>query len=165
MATPIAENRVKFQFTGSEELRKKIDRAREILRHKHPGGRLEDIVDEALEAFLEKRDPERRIARKRDRVRVKAASSRSRRIPQHVKDIVWKRDEGRCQYVSPHGARCEERGGLEYDHIVPWAMGGSSTDPTNLRLLCHVHNLLAACDAYGPEKMKFGNTHMALANV
>ncbi|MFA4874153.1 MAG: hypothetical protein WC690_02320, partial [bacterium] len=61
---PLTEQRVKFQFTGSEELRSKIDRARELLRHKYPNAKLEDIIDEALDALLTKKDPEKRIERK-----------------------------------------------------------------------------------------------------
>ena len=34
-----------------------------MLRHKYPKTRLEDIFDEAMEALLDKKDPERKIAR------------------------------------------------------------------------------------------------------
>ena len=34
---------------------------------------------------------------------------------------------------------CDERGFLEFDHIVPFAAGGDAT-VENLRLLCRVHN-------------------------
>ena len=143
--TPLSAERIKFQFTGSEALRKKLQRARELLRHKYPSGQLEDIFDEALEALLDKKDPERQLARKtsrRDQITTEKTSDAkpSRYIPQAVKDKVWSRDHGCCQYVSPDGARCQERGGLEYDHIRPWALNGSSTDPANIRLLCRTHN-------------------------
>ncbi|MDD5657597.1 MAG: HNH endonuclease signature motif containing protein [Elusimicrobia bacterium] len=68
----------------------------------------------------------------------------SRRIPQSVKDEVWARDGGRCAFVSAGGKRCDERDGLEFDHVVPWAMGGRSHDPRNIRLLCRAHNRLRA---------------------
>lgn len=45
---PITEERVVFKFTGGMALRKKLERAKEILRHKYPDGKLEDIIDEAL---------------------------------------------------------------------------------------------------------------------
>jgi hypothetical protein len=54
---------VRIAFTASERLVAKIERAKALLRHKHPSGRLELLVDEAFEALLNRRDPERRPAR------------------------------------------------------------------------------------------------------
>jgi len=53
-------------------------------------------------------------------------------IPQVVKLFVWRRDGGRC-------VECGSQKELEYDHIIPLAMGGSNTD-RNLQLLCAVCN-------------------------
>lgn len=59
--------RVEFRFTADESLLDKIRRAKEVLWHKHPAGRLEDILGEAVEALLEMRDPARRFARRKRR--------------------------------------------------------------------------------------------------
>lgn len=67
--TPLSPERVHFGFTASKELREKLDRAKELLSHKFPKGRLENIIDLALEDLLEKRDPLRRIARRERRKR------------------------------------------------------------------------------------------------
>lgn len=61
------EGRVLFHFAAGESLRSRYNRARELLWHKYPEGRPEQIFFEALEALLEKRDPDRRIARKEAR--------------------------------------------------------------------------------------------------
>ncbi|MFA6318200.1 MAG: HNH endonuclease signature motif containing protein [Elusimicrobiota bacterium] len=87
----------------------------------------------------------RGIEGKEDRI-----PDRSRRIPRWVKDKVWERDGGRCSYVSPEGRRCEGTGMLEYDHVIPWALGGLSDDPDNIRLLCWTHNQWAARMVFGP---------------
>ena len=152
--SPLSEQRVKIQFTGSEQLRGKIERAKELLRHKYPQGKLEEIFEEALDALLEKRDPEKRIERKERKGASRrqpqtSCSAHTRYIPQRVKDIVWKRDQGRCQYVAPDGRRCNERGFLEFDHIEPFARGGSFEDPQNLRLTCRAHNALAIRTVFG----------------
>jgi HNH endonuclease len=49
-------------------------------------------------------------------------------IPKAVKHAVWIRDSGKC-------TKCGSREALEYDHVIPVAMGGSNTE-RNLRLLC-----------------------------
>ncbi|MBL8217251.1 MAG: HNH endonuclease [Bryobacterales bacterium] len=45
-----------------------------------------------------------------------------------VRREVWRRDQGRC-------VRCGSKERLEYDHIIPIAMGGSNT-VRNIQLLC-----------------------------
>jgi HNH endonuclease len=56
----------------------------------------------------------------------------SRYIPREVMTEVWNRDGGRCQ-------RCGSQVALEFDHIIPVSMGGSST-ANNVQLLCQACN-------------------------
>jgi hypothetical protein len=49
-------------------------------------------------------------------------------IPDDVKVFVWRRDQGQC-------VRCGSPSELEFDHIIPLAMGGANTE-RNLQLLC-----------------------------
>lgn len=49
-------------------------------------------------------------------------------LPEDIKLLVWQRDEGRC-------AKCGSQSELQYDHIIPISLGGSST-PENLQILC-----------------------------
>jgi hypothetical protein len=58
----------------------------------------------------------------------RGAAAARRAIPDDLKQYVWIRDGGRCQNC---GATTE----LQYDHIIPLAMGGSS-NAENLQLLC-----------------------------
>jgi hypothetical protein len=53
-------------------------------------------------------------------------------IPEGARIEVWRRDGGQC-------VRCGSRRNLEYDHIIPLAMGGSNT-ARNLQLLCEACN-------------------------
>lgn len=53
-------------------------------------------------------------------------------IPERVRNEVWRRDQGRC-------VDCGSRYHLEYDHIIPFSRGGSSTT-RNLELRCEPCN-------------------------
>lgn len=121
------EERVRFSFTGTEELLAAVERCRRLLGKR----RLEEIFPEAVSALLEKLE---RPARRRP------SSARSRRVPFWVRQEVRKRDEGRCAFVDAQGRRCCGQDFLEFDHITPWALGGPSNDPGNVRLLCRMHN-------------------------
>lgn len=83
-------------------------------------------------------DRERKRERKLERAHAAmhvdtALTPRNREaIPQDVKTRVWQRDQGRC-------TQCGSQERIEFDHIVPLSMGGSSTD-RNLQLLCELCN-------------------------
>lgn len=140
--------RVEIKFTADEALWSKLERVRELLRFRVAGDRLEHLLDVLVELWLEKNDPERRLWKARHEARRAADESpRSRRVPIAVKAEVYRRDEGRCAYVSPSGTRCVETARLEFDHRVPFALGGRSDDASEIRLLCRAHNLRAAREA------------------
>ena len=163
LLVPTAPERVRFAFTGGEALLRLLRRAQDVLKHKYPAGDLECIFEEALEALLDKKDPERKLRAKEGKGRtvpvdisawIGTGHPDSRRIPQAVKDAVWRRDGGQCVFVGPNGGRCPERGGLEFDHIVPFALGGASNNPKNIRLLCKAHNLLMARRVFGEDVIR-----------
>lgn len=167
--------RVKLECVIDEAVANKLERAREVLRKKYPQGRFEDILNEALEALLEKKDPERKIKRaektprssrgvtmegrgmtsqaRNDRRKIPAStgmthSYKTRYIPQHIRRGIWKRDKGHCTFKSTDGRPCHERGNLEIDHIRPFSLGGGA-DLGNLRLLCATHNRYRAVKTFG----------------
>jgi hypothetical protein len=134
-----APSRFQFSFEGSAELRTLIERAKDLLWHKYPFARLEDILTEALEDFVSRRDPAERHQKRGEEGRApQKASEAPRAIPRAVRDAVWARDGGRCVFLIG-GRRCDTRRGLELDHILPVAAGGTG-DASNLRLLCRAHN-------------------------
>lgn len=58
----------------------------------------------------------------------------TRIIPSVVKIEVWKRDRGRC-------TNCGNNTNLQFDHIIPYARGGTSLSTKNIQLLCMSCNL------------------------
>jgi hypothetical protein len=130
--------RVHFSFTGEPSLLASVEKAKELLRSRYPAPGLEEVFTEAVKKLLDWLDPSKR------RRRAPSATSGSvRRVPSSVKAEVWIRDGGRCTYETD-GRRCPATGALQYDHITPWARGGRSDDPANIRLLCRAHNALEA---------------------
>jgi hypothetical protein len=65
-----------------------------------------------------------------------------------VKREVTRRDGDQCTFVSESGHRREERGYMEFDHVIPVARGGRST-VANVRLRCHAHIQHGADLVYG----------------
>jgi HNH endonuclease len=96
----------------------------------------DDLPVEAVNALL--LDRERRKARQIDRAMLltqeqdDVVATPRAAIPDDVKAFVWQRDKGRC-------AQCGSNKLLEFDHIVPLAMGGANT-ARNIQLLCESCN-------------------------
>jgi len=130
-----AERRLVFTFTATEEVRGWFEQARDLLRHRFPMGRMEEVIGEALRRLVAQERPGKLRRRKAART-----SPEVRGIAKWVEDQVWRRDGGRCAYIGPEGIRCCETAWLELDHVVPRALGGRSDDPANIRLLCRAHN-------------------------
>jgi len=145
--------RIRLDFEADETLLLKIDRLKSLLRHKYPFPRLEDVLLEAADALLAKIDPDRRAVRNCVQTQLRTlAAKRGRRVPAAVKRLVWERDGGRCAFIAPDGRRCESVDALQYDHLTPYAVGGRSDDPANIRLLCRPHNQRLARKRFGPRR-------------
>lgn len=130
--------RTEHVFSLDDAVEAKLTRARELLAHKFPKGDLESIFEAALDSLLDAVDPARRKGRPGADPR--PIEEQTRRIPEWVKRTVRRRDEERCVFVSRDGVRCGERRFLQFDHVVPWSLGGRSDDADNIRLLCGSHN-------------------------
>lgn len=129
----------------------KYHKARELLRLKLASGAMESVFERGLDALLRQIDPACRHERRKA---TKASNSllggpATRFIPRAIADAVWTRDGGRCTFVGPDGLRCPATAWIEFDHIIPYALGGRSDDPANLRLCCRAHNQFLARRVFG----------------
>src|SRR5215467_11066887 len=148
---PLSPARHRLELTISAEVRAKLERATSLLGHRIPDGRLELVLDRALDALLAKLEKERfgRAARPNRKMR----ASKVGHIPRAVRREVFARDGEQCSFTDAHGNRCPSRTRLELDHIDPRACGGGD-DASNLRVVCRSHNRLYAERAFGRDHVE-----------
>ena len=96
-----------------------------------------EIFEKALDLALEKKDPQRKLERRRKR---EAARSKtrpdeaslgaqaprlhpSRHIPSSVRERLLERADYQCEFRGPGGVRCTARTRLEVDHPIPGREG------------------------------------------
>jgi hypothetical protein len=86
-SAPAAPQLVQISFTARAEFAKKLTRARDLLAHRLPAGRIEEVLDAALEVLLEHCDPLLRAKRHA----AKQEKSRKRREAEAEKPIQTQR--------------------------------------------------------------------------
>jgi hypothetical protein len=179
-AEPITAELRRLHVTVSRRFLAKLDAARAALSHAHPGAGVEKVLEAALDLLLDAHAKKKGVV-KRPRTTPKAVAgadqgdrsevstvpandeahadsasrrpaSESRYVPAAVRREVWIRDAGRCKWPLAAGGICGSTLRVELDHQVPRALGGPST-ASNLRVLCKVHNDLAARQAFGDAWM------------
>jgi hypothetical protein len=108
VATPLAPERFKIQFTASREAYEKLLRARALLRHVIPNGDLACVFERALETLLA--DLERRKLASTNRPRpAREAATGSRHIPAAVRRAVWQRDQRTVRLRGRRRPMCRAR--------------------------------------------------------
>ncbi len=130
---PLSETRHKVQFTASDELRKKLERARDLMRHANAEGDLAVVVERALDLLLEKLEKQR--LGKTSRPRPSREQSHTARVSRATRRAVFERDGERCTFADTEAHRCPATTWLELDHVIPRARGGTS-EVGNLRVRC-----------------------------
>lgn len=147
----ITENRTEIRFIADPELLRKLHQVRDLSasRLKNPAS-YPELVNLMSECALDEIDPSRKGSRGNSAKKTKE----TRRVSAALRAQIWLECEGRCAFVDAKtGKRCDSTFGLEVEHCKPFAMGGSSTDPDNLKLLCKTHNQWEAIQAFGFSKM------------
>ncbi len=158
VAEKLSPHRMESISVDSETL-KLLKEARDRFAHELPHtASLSDVIGFLATRAL-KNDPLKKASKKKVKNALKKseehpskkvgsppalAVKRKRFIPASLKREVWMKESEGCAFVSlVTGKRCASRHRLQIDHIHPYALGGSSEDPENLRLLCAVHNRYA----------------------
>ncbi len=150
---PLAPQRYAIQMTVDQSTHEKLQYARQLLGHQLPSGDIAAVFGRGLDALIRELEKQKFAASDKPRPGRREPSAGERFIPAAVKRAVWRRDGGRCTFVSDTGHRCESRTRLEFDHIQPVARGGRAT-VGGMRLRCQAHNQYEAECAFGLEFMK-----------
>jgi len=158
--------RYRVQFTIGKESHETLRRLQDLLRREIPDGDAGVIVERALRLLLEKVEkakfaatsrPRRAIRRETDTAplpnEARTPALHSRDIPNAVQRGAWRRDGGRCAFVSKDGVRCRERVFLEFHHGQAHALGGPAT-LDNIALRCRRHNQYEGERVFGPRAWK-----------
>ncbi len=156
---------VRMSLTLCEKQWEKYKRVCDISNHSSAGGDVAAVMEMLLDDYLrhhdvaatsQERTPQSKkivCSNKSENIK-KEKETKTRYIPKAIRREVRLRDSEQCSYVdSATGRRCECKRGLQYDHIKPFALGGVSDSPQNLRLLCQAHNRIAAENIFGADFM------------
>ena len=148
-----------FRFAADRKFKEKFERFAEVLGVENPLQHMAEIMEQAMDIALDKKDVKRKRARRlerkprsldnsRQRPRLDKVRAKSRYIPSHVRERVHERAAYQCEYRGPDGTRCRARTGLEIEHERPFAIHRSH-DEKYLRLYCRPHNRLSAENVFG----------------
>jgi 5-methylcytosine-specific restriction endonuclease McrA len=133
---------------------------KQLTSHQNPEGSYEKLFEKVVDFALEKLDPERRQARRQKQktgqsLPTSEVKIHTRYISRVLRDEIWQRDKGQCQYLDPKTGRvCNSRHSLEIDHKYPFALGGENSEK-NLRLICRQHNQFRAKELLERFKEEF----------
>jgi hypothetical protein len=133
---PLTAEQGRLHVTVTTQFARKLEQAKAA----RPGETIEALLEAALDLLLSQAAKRKGLVEKPQK---KLRPSKAEHIPADVRREVWKRDGGRCQWKLHNGEPCGCTEGLQFDHIRPLALGGTST-VDNVRLLCPAHNREAA---------------------
>jgi 5-methylcytosine-specific restriction endonuclease McrA len=148
---PLSETRHKVQFTASDELRRKLEHAQDLMRHANADGDLAVVVERAVDLLIERLEKQR--LGKTSRPRQSREESDGGHVTRATRRAVFERDGERCTFTDAEGHRCPATTLLELDHVIPRARGGTS-EVGNLRVRCGAHNRLYAEQTFGKEHVE-----------
>ena len=157
---PAKPDEFNFRSSADRDFKVKFERLAEVLGVENAPKHMAEILEKALDIALEKKDPKKKLERRKKRENSSKEKSRlneiakndepakSRYIASEVSERVHARANYQCEFCASDGRRCSSRTGLQIEHVRPFGIFRSN-DERFLQLLCAAHNGLAAERVYG----------------
>jgi hypothetical protein len=142
------EENYRLSFTAGAGFCAKLERAQELASHSVPSGDVAQVLERALDLFIE-HELKRRLGTGKPR-KQRALKPGSRHVPRDIARQVYERDGFQCAFVDAEGRRCQERRFLTLEHRLPFARGGPAT-VENLCVYCRAHNAYTARQEFGKD--------------
>jgi hypothetical protein len=146
----VATDATRMNLTVPDDVREMMIRLKELWAHVDPSMDNVEVMRRAFKLALGQVDP---IQKKKTRSATERAKHRSTdRLKYYGKEfdrVLWQRAESRCEFVDEKtGRRCDCKFGLQREHVIPLARGGTN-ELSNMELLCATHNRLRARQIFG----------------
>lgn len=145
--SPQSNNTVRIELNLTQEQYKKLKLVQSLLSHKISDQNLASVIELLLDQNLNKNSFTKDCMTRSFRLNQRKVNQRKtepnqkRYIPAFVKQVLFKRSNGCCEFISKEGVRCQSRYKLQIDHFeVPFSQGGENSIE-NCKLLCSNHNL------------------------
>ena len=166
----ITEDLTQHTFVATKELSAKLNQLRNLMAHRNSNPTMSELIEFAVDLSIKGLNPVKHkftIAAVAGGVETTPANEKlnqagkaavkemantthmARYIPASIKQYIWTRDQGCCQYTNKEtNKKCESKFALQIDHIHPFCLGGTN-EKENLRLLCRNHNNWRTRELYG----------------
>jgi len=159
----VSENATRLSLTLPDDVRDMMNQLKEIWAHVDPSMDHIEVMRRSFKIALQKVDPSQKVNSNNAK-----ASQSTRHLTESVKHRgtksltyygkafdreLWQRAGSQCEFVDEQtGRRCDCRFGLQREHVIPLALGGTNT-LSNMQLLCATHNQLRARKVFGDKKI------------
>ena len=137
---PARPDEFNFRFAANRDFKDKFERLAEVLGVENAQKHMADILEKALDIALEKKDPKKKLERRKKRENSSKSKSRLNEIPKNdepaksryisseVSERVHARAGYQCQYKALDGTRCSSRTGLQIEHVRPFGIYHSNDE-------------------------------------
>jgi hypothetical protein len=149
---PLTPTVTRIHVSVSPAFVTKLEDARLALSHSMPGADAEAILSAGLDLLLARDAKRKGLVAKPRPAPASEAEAGAVYVPMAARREVWTRDQSICQWPLDGGGVCGSR--LDTDLVQRnLRCRGAKPIPSELRVLCHMHNKLAAHLALGGELM------------
>lgn len=139
-----------MNLTVPDDVLDMMTRLKELWAHVDPSMDNVEVMRRAFKLALAKVDPTQKKPTQSTTESEKNRSSK--RLTYYGKEFdrtLWERANAQCEFVDDKThRRCDCRFGLQREHVIPLAKGGTNS-LSNMELLCASHNQLRARRVFG----------------